>query len=654
MKLFGLLVLGAAVTPTQKVVQMLGDMAAKGKQEKQEEEVRFSRFQQWWENTSKDRQRAIAEGNRRIEQLSADIQKAEADASRLGKEIEELQSNIAQFEADKKAATEIRTKEHSDYQTTHKDYSESIDALQRAVVVLKQQNFDRTQAESLLQVSKLKMISMKDKRAIISFLEKSDEPDFLNRSAPEANAYEFQSGGVIDMLKKLLDKFVDEKRALEKEESDKRHSYEMLVQDLTDQIENSTSQSKDRAETKSQREADGAEAKGDLADTTAVRDEDQKYLTDLNAEHQQKTSDYENRQKLRGEELDAIKQAVEILSSASVSGAAEKHLPQLAQTSFVQLRLSQDSPLQQRVASFLVERADASNSRLLSMVATQVADNPFEKVKRMIRDMVYKLQEEATEETEHKGWCDAELSANKVARDAKTDEVETLTARADSLTARIAKLTQEIADLSAAIANIDASVDEATKNRNEENVKNTQSVADAKEAQVAVSRALTILREFYDKAAAATSLVQGPAEDAPETFDKSYQGMQSESGGVVGMLEVIQSDFARLESETSAAEAQAADEFKTFTNDSEVDKAVKTTEMNHRESSKQQAKSKLNATKKDLAGSQEELDAANTYYDKLKPTCVDSGATYEDRVARRAEEIQSLKEALRILTGEDA
>ena len=48
-----------------------------------------------------------------------------------------------------------------------------------------------------------------------------------------------------------------------------------------------------------------------------------------------------------------------------------------------------------------------------------------------------------------------------------------------------------------------------------------------------------------------------------------------------------------------------------------------------------------------------ELDAALAYFDKLKPSCVDSGVSYEDRVGRRKEEIESLQEALRILNGED-
>merc|ERR1719389_38210 len=52
-------------------------------------------------------------------------------------------------------------------------------------------------------------------------------------SAPEANAYESQSSGIIDMLEKLAGKFEDERSALEEEETTAKHSFEMLTADLT-------------------------------------------------------------------------------------------------------------------------------------------------------------------------------------------------------------------------------------------------------------------------------------------------------------------------------------------------------------------------------------------------------------------------------------
>merc|ERR1719399_660995 len=176
-------------------------------------------------------------------------------------------------------------------------------------------------------------------------------------------------------------------------------------------------------------------------------------------------------------------------------------------------------------------------------------------------------------------------------------------------------------------------------------------IKDSQEAQTAVSQAVTVLKEFYEKAGEATALIQ--AKQKPEIFDEPYTGMQSESGGVLGMLEVIASDFARLETDTKAAEAEAQDAFDKFSSESAVNRAANAKDAEHKTTKKTNQESALTAKKADLEGTQKELDAALAYYDKLKPSCVDAGVSYEDRVARRKEEIESLQEALRILNGED-
>merc|ERR1712167_229591 len=188
--------------------------------------------------------------------------------------------------------------------------------------------------------------------------------------------------------------------------------------------------------------------------------------------------------------------------------------------------------------------------------------------------------------------------------------------------------------------------------RQEEKAKNTQAIKDAGEAQTAVAQALTVLKEFYAKAAEATALVQQQPE-APAIFDAPYKGMGGESGGVVGMLEVIEADFGRLQADTKASEASAQKEYDEFMTDSQVDKTKKTTDIEHLTAKKQDEEQTLTTKKSDLEGTQKELEAALAYFDKLKPSCVDAGVSYEDRVARRKEEIESLHEALKILNGED-
>merc|ERR1719428_2106235 len=148
----------------------------------------------------------------------------------------------------------------------------------------------------------------------------------------------------------------------------------------------------------------------------------------------------------------------------------------------------------------------------------------------MIKDLITRLMEEANEEAEHKGWCDTELSTNEQTRKEKTQAVETLHAEIDQLEASIAKLTEDITTLTEAVAELDAAMSKATKLREEEKAKNTETVGDSQEAQTAVAQALTVLKEFYAKAAEATSLVPQQPE-SPEVFDTPYKGMGGESGG---------------------------------------------------------------------------------------------------------------------------
>jgi len=456
-------------------------------------------------------------------------------------------------------------------------------------------------------------------------------------SAPEANAAEFQSQGIIDMLQKLYDKFVDERTTLEKDETNSRHAFDMLMQDLNSQVENGTAARDEKAQTKAKKLQAKADAEGSLQDTSTTRDDDKKYLEDLTATCEQKAAEFESQQNLLTEEQVAISKAIEIISSGAVSGNSEKHLPQLLQTkgaALAQLRSDGRSPTQTRVADYLRDRARQLNSRILSAISMRVASDPFGKVKKMIKDMITKLLEEANEEASHKGWCDVELGTNEQTRKEKTESVEMLHAEIDELSASTAMLTEQITELTQAVAALDAAVAKATSIREEEKAKNTETISDAGAAQTAVAKALTVLKEFYAKAG-----------------DAAASG--GESGGVVAMLEVIQSDFARLEAETKAAENAGQKEYDEFMNDSEVDKAQKSSDIDHKTKMHQDQSGSMAEKKSDLEGTQKELTAAIAYYDKLKPSCVDSGVSYEDKVARREEEIQSLKEALQILNGED-
>merc|ERR1719261_106245 len=125
--------------------------------------------------------------------------------------------------------------------------------------------------------------------------------------------------------------------------------------------------------------------------------------------------------------------------------------------------------------------------------------------------------------------------------------------------------------------------------------------------------------------------------------DAGYKGNQNQSSSVMSFLEVILSDFQRLQAETSTNEQSAAEDFSSFMAETNADKDAKAADIKRKETSKTEAATALDAANEDLKNTKAELTAATDYFDKLKPSCLDSGLSYEERVARREAEIKSLQ-----------
>jgi len=590
------------------------------------------------------------------------------------------------MEADVKAQTAQREKEHAAYTAESQYYAETIDALDRAIMVLSKQNYDRKQAASaLLQVSS--KMPEKVQRTVAAFLEMSSGEEGMLPSSPEANAYEFQSGGIVELLEKLLDEFTTKKTEAAKEEMNSKAAYQMVAQDLHDTIENAEADISTKTAIKEEKTSLKAEKTKQLGVTKNDHAEDTKYLSELKTECFEKTESFKEKQDLRAEEIVAIGKAMEILKSPDVLGNAETHLPSAAvlaqaasSTSLAQLRANQDAPYRAAAAKFLRTAAHRLHSQRLGMIAEKVSisSDPFKKVKKMIDNMITKLIEEAGQESEQKGFCDKELGTNKITREKLQGTIDELTARIDEGEAMILSATQRIKDLSKELADLADSMKEATSLRQEEKAKNAATVSDAKDALKAIEAATAVLKDFYEKASSATAFLQdgsarptmGSAEwnalanpnfegtvdkghkKGMQTFGKTYTGQQDEAGGVFAMLEVISSDFSSLKADTESSEATSQNTYDEFMTESKKSTSVKNKEVQMLTNDRTKAESDKAADTKDLKATQDQLLAAGRYYDKLKPQCVDSGVSYADRVKARQEEIRSLKEALTILEGQ--
>merc|ERR1719221_2047622 len=444
---------------------------------------------------------------------------------------------IARMEGEVKDAMEVRGREHADYLAEHKDYSESISAIVRAAQVLKTRTADVPQ--SLMQVRDSRLVPTHTKALIESFLALHTASAASEAGPPEANAYEFQSGGVISMLEKLKLKFEDQRLVLEKEELNAKANYEVLLQQLTDDIKASKASAAKKTAMKAGRLTDAASAKGDKDVTEATKAEDETTLSATLAQCRATSEEYEKNQVVRAGEIKAIQEATRILSSGSVAGHGSTYLPAAAlldsrRTALAQLRSSmQETPeLKRRLVEFLQSRAHSLGSRYLSIMAARAAEDPFQKVKKMIKDLIIKLMEQANAEADHHAYCQTELATNKQTREIKSTEVDEITSQIDLKTAEGEKLALEIQALSDAIAAVRAEQHEATSIRSEQKATNAKTVSDANEAQAAVEQATKVLKDFYAQAAS-VSMLQGGAgigEEMAQATREPYRGMQDSKG----------------------------------------------------------------------------------------------------------------------------
>jgi len=688
------------VGPVRKVIQMLTDMSATAKKENNEEEVAFSAFTTWCTQETVDLSNQISKNTEQIETLEAEVGKLESDIEALGTGIAKLQNDVATYGANKKGETLQRGKDREAFLDESKDYAESVDALERAIVVLQKQSYDRTGAEAaLLQVAAQERLPERERKVVQAFISMmtgstgKEEPDFMSYDAPEANAYEFQSGNIIALLKKLKDDFRSKLSQCQKEEMNSKHAYDMIVQDISDSIENSEKEIQDKTAVKERKEQKAAVDKKHLEATITMKNENGKTLAATQTECREKKLSFQEKQNLRTEEIQAMEKAIEILSSPEVLGHAEKHLG-LAQsklaTAFVQLA-GQSSAAEhgphRRLRDFLVTEGRRLRSQRLGLLAQKLAANPFTKVKALIESLITRLLEEANQDAQHEGFCNTEMGKSKITRTRLSEEIDGLTAAVDEGKATIARLGQTVAELMQEVAELTKSMAEATTLRANEKATNAATTEDAQQAQKAVQAATAVLKEFYAKALTATALVQASPErrwglkmgvkmgseewnslanpsfegkvdtghkEGMQTFGAGYTGQQDEAQfGVMALLEVIQSDFANLEASTQAAEVQSQQSFAQFMAESKKNKATKERQIEMNNADKASAESRLQEDTADTKATQDQLLAAERYHDKLVPTCVNQGMTFEARTKARAEEIASLKKALEILSSED-
>merc|ERR1719335_1412708 len=375
-----------------------------------------------------------------------------------------------------------------------------------------------------------------------------------------------------------------------------------------------------------------------------------------------KASDHSVSTQGRADELKALATAKKIIQQ-STSGAEGQSYSFLQVAATSQLHTGADLR-NFEVVNVLKRLADQHHSTALAQLASRVAttirygqasgDDPFAKVKTLITEMIDKLMKEAEAEASHKAYCDEEMSKTKAKKDELNADIEKLTSKIDVASARSADLKQEVKELQKEIADLVESQAEMDKVREETHKAFLEAKADLEEGLEGVRGALSVLREFY---AADAALLQqsgglGAFMQQPAPPVTKHEKASGAGGGIISMLEVIESDFAKNLAEEEEEEAAAQTAYDKLTQENKVTKTVKEQDVKYKTKEFTSLDKEVAELSSDREGANTELDAVLEYYEKIKDQCIAKPEPYEERKRRREAEIAGLKEALSILEGQ--
>jgi hypothetical protein len=659
-----LLVSAAAVSPIQKVVELLDECKAKVQKDLDAEAKAMEEYTSFCDDELKDKGYAIETAGRSIADLSATVESSTASIAQLADEIATLGTTNAAKSKELMDATAVRKAGNADFQAAEKELVKSIDELSRAATVLKRgMSFAQT-SNGVKQISAVvnglkfiidsQWVDVSSKRKLKSFLQSAaqaqeDEDDDLSLTQPQAKmvAYEFSSGGIVKTIEEMQGKAEDTLSGLRKKEMSDAQTFAMLEQGLNDEITHGNDKLSTATKGKAANEQAKQDASGKLVETTKSKAADEEYASTLKTECESKAAEWEARQKSATEEMGAIDKAKEIL----VSGVK----------AFVQVKTQtrrwnpdEDdesdavAAKREKVVSILKTLSNTHHSFAFAQLASMATSDPFVKIRGLIEDMIAKLLKEAEEEATQKAFCDAEMGKSKTSQDEKTMTLDKLQARIDGASTTIAENTEAIKTLESEVAGIDKAQAEATAIRTKEHEDYMQASKDFKDSAEAVAKAIEVLKNFYEG-----SFIQVSAKTNLKSKQPELGGAKSDiASTIISVLEMSEEDFTTLLAECEATEDEAAKAFKTLSDENKVSKATKETEAKGKASEVKSLTVQLGHSKEDAASTSKELDAVNAYVDKLRPQCEEKAMSYEEKKAKREAEIEGLKEALEILAGD--
>jgi len=646
----------AQANPIRKVVTMLQTMQKKVEAEGEKEKELFDKFMCYCKNSGGDLQASIADAETKVSELPSAVEEAEGQLGQLKEDLKKAQTDRAAAKAAIAEATAIREKEAGEFATVSTDLKTNIAAVGKAIAAIEKGAggaFLQTQAATVLRnlvENDNKMLDV-DRDDLTSFLS-SDQ------------TYAPQSGAITGILKQMQDTMTASLGDATDTENASIKTYDELVASKNKEIDALTAAIETKTTQIGELGVQIVQMKEDLSDAGESLLEDKKFLADLEKNCAIKEKEWAVICKTRSEELLALSDTIKILNDDDALEMFKKTLPG-ASASLMQVKVSSSSMREQALALLQAARGEKKSDRQrldYIMLAIRGKKFGFDKVIKMIDNMVELLGSEQQDDNDKKEYCELQFDNADDKKKALERDVSKLEAAIETSKETISTLAGEIKALSEGIANLDKQVAEATEQRKEENSDYTTLMANDAAAKDILAFAKNRLNKFYNPKLykpPAASFVQVSAHrqmDAPPPPPEApgaYKKKGEESGGVIAMIDALVKDLDTEMTEAETEEKLAQEEYEELMADSAQKRAADSKSITTKEGEKADTETALSEQTETHKSTSKELMATLEYIQSLHADCDWLLKYFDMRKEARTGEIDSLKKAKAVLSGAD-
>jgi len=679
----------ALANPIRKVVTMLQSMQAKVDEEGEKELALYEKYMCYCKTAGGDLSKGIADGASSISELGNKIKAAEEQKTVLAEDLKTAQSDRTEAKKAKAEATAIREKEAAAFAAEKGKSDKDIAAAGKAIAAI-----SKGMEGSFLQTNSAQML----KNILLTRHDLMMEDDRLNMlsflSGSQADEYAPQSGSILGILKQMYDEMVKGAKDAEKAEQESIKIYDELMAAKKKEI---NALSKD-IEAKLERSGDLgvqiAQMKNDLGDTEEALAADKEFLSNLEKNCETKEKEWQLVVKTRAEELAALADTIKVLNDDDALELFKKTLP--SASSLIQIQVSTLATRKQALTilkQFMKAKQSHDHIGFIAL-ALEGRKIGFDKVIKMIDDMIATLKIEQADDDAKKEYCVKELDVADDKKKGLERAFSDLEMAIENAKEDIAKLAEEIDVLKAAIKELDKNVLEATEQRKEENEDFKELMASDTAAKELMKFAKNRLNKFYNpklyKPPAKTELskedrivenMSGTAAptDAPggiagtgiavfaqvsqhnrkeapppppETFG-AYSKKSEDSMGVMSMIDLLIADLDKEMSVAETDEKDAQADYETLMKDSAEKRTKDTKLLSEKETINAETAADLETHVEEKAATGKELMSTRQYIQSLHNECDFLMKYFDVRKEARTSEIDAMGKAKAVLQGAD-